>query len=351
MPTGIGLTSRCAIGVESTWGTGVAVTELIPFSTEGINKTITQLESSYLDGYAGRRRIINSVVKVAGPLTVEAIWDEITTGIIGIERLIKGALGSAARDAGNALNKYYCDENLDESYTIAFNKQVSVWEVQGCKISKLTISGKAGEKVTLSVELMGRNLYRTGDAGIINASAAITGISPAVIPINIMFDDFVFRLADQANALATGDRYAIDSFELVLDNKPSEHTFSSPDATVTDGLYSHEFLRNDFRSVELSITLPRYTTDQVFTWLNNETALMADIKATSGSYQFNILLPNIKVKGDPAANIGGPNIITPKYNFACLRNGGTNTYLPFQDTTQIIDEIGIEAKSARTTVA
>lgn len=351
MATGIGLTSRCAIGVESTWGTGIAVSELIPFSSESINKTITQLESLYLDGYAGRRRITNSTVKVAGTLAAELIWDEITTGIIGVERLIKGALGSAARDAGNSLNKYYCDEALDESYTLAFNKQVSVWEAQGTKISKLTISGKAGDKVLISADIMSRNLYRTGDAGIVNASAAITGISPAVIPINVMFDDLVIRVADQANALATGDRFAIDSFELVVDNRPSEHTFSSPDATVTDALYTHEFLRDNFRLVELSISLPRYTTDQFFTWLNSETALMADLKFASGSYQFNILLPNIKMKGDPAANIGGPTLVAPKYNFACLRNGGTNTYLPFQDATQIVDEIGIEAKSARTTVA
>jgi hypothetical protein len=351
MPTGQGTLSRCALGVESTWGAGVAVTELIPFTSESIARTIAQLQSEYIDGYAGRRRMYNSIVSPAGGLEFEMIWDEITGGIIGLERLIKGSMGASARDGSNNLNKYYFAEDIAASYTIAFNKLVSVWEAQGCKINALIISGEAGQKLKGSVEILARNLLRTGDAGIVNAAAAITGISPTIVPQNVMFDDVVFRLGDQADALASGDRLKISSFNLGLGNKLSDHEHASVDATNVDSSLSMEFLRSGFRDVKLSITIPRYISDQILTWLNSKTALQADLKITSGSYQFNILLPNIKVAGDPAIPISGPELVKAAFNFVALRNAGTNTYMTFQDTTAIIDELAIEDKSARTAAA
>lgn len=350
--SGQGFASRCALGVESSWGGGVAFTELIPFMSESINRAIAQIQSQYLDGKAGSRSLKNSSISVVGALEGEMVFDEITGGIIGIERLIRGALGSGTWDAVNSLTQYTLADTISRSYTIGFNKQTSVWEIAGAKINSLTIAGSAGEPITFSVDIIGRNLLRTGDTGIVNAAAAITGINPTNIPGQVYFDDLVFRLADQANALASGDQFSINSFELVINNNLSDPTFGTIDSTNTDIDLTHEPIRNDFREILLSMTMPRYTADTIFNWLKNATGLQADLLFTpAGGDLLSLFLPNMKVVGDPEASIGGASLIEPTFNFRCLRNAGTNSYLTLTDSTAITEELAIECKSNRTSAA
>lgn len=351
MNTGGGVTSRCALGVESIFGTAVAVSEILPFTSESISRAIQQLESQYQDGNVGRRGLKNSVVSILGGLECELVWDEETGDPIGLERLLRGFLGASARDAVNGLNQYKTANAVDDHYTICFNKQVSNWEVVSAKFNTLTINGESGGKILLSTEIIGYDLLRTGDAGITNAIAAVTGLSNTNQPENLSFDDMVFRIGDQANALAAGDQYKIDSFELVGNNNLMEPQFSSVDSVHTDSLKTLEPVRNGQREVNLAITSPRYESDQFFTWLNAGTPLQVDIKFTSGSYEFNILLPNIKIIGDPQAQIAGAELIKPEVNIMALRLAAKHAHMTYQDSDLIADEIGIEAKSGRTSAA
>jgi hypothetical protein len=351
MSIGQGVASRCALGVESVFGTAVAVSEIIPFTSESINRAITQLESQYLEGNVARRNLKNSVISVVGGLECELIFDEESGDPIGIERLLRGALGASARDAVNGLNQYKTANAVDDHYTICFNKQVSNWETSSAKINTLTINAEAGGKGMIATDIVAYNLLRTGDAGIVNAIAAVTGLANTTQPENLAFDDLVFRIGDQVDALTSADQYKIDNFELVINNNLIEPTWSTPDSVHTDSLLTLESIRNGFREMNLAITLPRYDSDQNFTWLNNDTPLQCDLKFTSGSYEFNILLPNIKIMGDPTAQIGGAELIKPEINIMALANNGQNTFMAFQDSDTITDEIGIEAKSGRSTAA
>lgn len=351
MSVGQGIASRCALGVESSFGTAVAVTELLPFTSESINRAIQQLEAQYLDGLAGRKNLKNSVVSVLGDMECELIWDEEAGDPIGIERLLRGALGASARDAATGLNQYKTATAVGDSYTICFNKQVSNWEIVSAKINTLTINGESGGKGMISTELIGYDLLRTGDGGITNAIAAVTGLGPTTQPENVAFDDLVFRIGDQADALAAGDQYKIDNFELVVNNNLIEPQFSTVDSAHTNNLLTLEPLRNGQREINLALTLPRYDSDQLFTWLNSATALQADLKFTSGSYQFNILLPNIRMIGDPTAQIGGAELIKPEINLMALNLAGAHAFMKYQDNDLIVDEIGIECKSGRSSAA
>lgn len=349
MPTGQGLTARCALGVESTWGTGVAVTEVIPFTQEGIDKAIAQIIAQYLTGNAGVDGIRGSNISVQGDLQGEVVWDTISSDPMGNERLVRGALGASARDAGNGLNKYYINSTIDDSYTIAFNKAVSVWELQGCKISKLQITGQAGGSITFTATIIAANLLRTGDAGIVNAASALTSLSYTT-PTQVIFDDLTFRVGTHGDALASGDQVSINNFTFTIDNKLTEPQFESGDSTHTNNKLTLEPIRNDLREVMLEIELPRYTTDNFFSWYDASTALQIDLKFATGSYEWNILLPNLKVIGT-GAPIEGPGLIAPKYSMRVLRNNGVNTDMAFQDSTAIADEVGIEVKSDRTSAA
>jgi len=351
MSTGQGVASRCALGKESSFGTAVAVTDIVPFSSESINRAIQQLEKQYLDGTVGRKGLKNSVVSVLGGLECEFIWDEESGDPIGLENFLRGFFGASARDAGNGLNQYKTANAVDDFYTICFNKQVSNWEIVSAKINTLTIAGESAGKFTLAVEIIGYDLLRTGDGGITNAIAAVTGLSNTDDPAAMVYDDLVFRIGDQANSLAAGDQYKIDSFELVCNNNLTEPEFSTIDSGHTDSLLTLEPVRNGQREVDLKITLPRYDSDQIFTWLNNGTALQADLKVASGSYEFNMLLPNVKIVGDPTANIGGAELIKPEINIQAHRLAAKHAYMTYQDSDTIDDEIGIEAKSGRTTQA
>jgi len=345
MSTGQGIAARCAIGKETSFGTAVAVDEVVPFSSESINRAIQQLESQYLDGNVGRKGLKNSVVSVTGALEGELVWDDDTGDPIGCENILRGALGSSSTSTDD--NQYKTASAIDDVYTMCFNKQVSNWEIVSAKHNTLTLSGAAGEKVMFSTDIIGYNLLRTGDAGITNAVAAVTALSNTDQPENIVFDDLVFRVGTQADALATGDRYKIDSFELSINNNLSEPQFSSIASGHTSSLLTLEPKRNGQRETNLSISLPRYESDQFFSWLNSGTALMADLKFTSGSYYFHIFLLNIRVVGDPTASIGGTELIKPEINFMALRLAGAHAYMKFSDDDLISDEIGIETASGR----
>ncbi len=347
---GQGILSRCALGFESTWGTGVAVTEVLPFRSESIERAIAQVESEFLDGNAGRRSIKNSLVSITGALEGDLIYDEISGDPIGIERIIRGAMGISARDVGNGINQYTLDNTLPESYTVAFNKQTSVWEIHGLKWNTLTISGNAGENIQFSSDVIGEDLLRTGDAGIVNAAAAITGLSP-VQPTHVHFDDMVIRIADQVDALASGDRYTISSFSFEHNNNLSDPQFGSINASHADSQLTLEPVRNGFRQLDFNITLPRYDTDQFFTWHKANTALQIDIKFATGSFEFNIFIPNCHVGSNPGAPIAGAELIEKTVPFRCVRNAGANTFLTLTDTQAIVEEFAIEAKSNRTTQA
>lgn len=351
MSTGQGYAAAAALGVESTWGTGVAVTELLSISSEGIAKTVQQLMSEYLDGNAGQRALINSSKSVLGPLSCEVVFDEISGGIIGVERLIKGFMGASARDAVNSLNQYTISDSAALSYTIAINKQVSVWEAQGVKFNELKISGEAGKKIMLEIGTISKELLKTGDVGIVNAAAAITGITPSLVPTNVTFDMLDFRIGDQANALASGDSLKIESFELTGNNNFSDPQFSSMDANHADSTVTLEPLRNGRRTIDLKVVMPRYEADTVFGWLDNNTALQASLKFSYGSYQFNIFLPNVRMQGNPGAPITGPELMKLNFGITALRNAGTNSYMTLTDSTAITEEIAIECKSARTSAA
>lgn len=346
MSTGQGAASRAALGKETVWGTRVAVDTLIPFDSESVVKSIAQIESAYLDGTAGKRSLIGSLIDAMGDLSGEMVFDQISGGFIGIEDIVRGAFGAGAWDAANTLSQYTLNSTIDDSYTVAFNKQVSAWEIGGVKIGSLALSGAAGEICKFSASLIGQDLLRTGDAGIVNAIAAITGISPSNTPVPITFNDLVFRIGDQANALAGGDQLGISQFEFGLNNSLSDPTFSTIDSTNTNAKTTLEPERNGLREVTIKITVPRYIADTMFSNNNNDTPLQADLIWTNGSDSFSLFLPNIYVTS-VSAPISGPEIISQEIEFTAVRNNGTNTYMTLTDSTAITEEAAIEVASNR----
>jgi len=347
MSLGQGYKTRCGVLDESTYGTAVAVSELMPYTSEAIEKMVNKIESAYLNGKAGREALKSGVIQSLGDLSGNISLNYQNAG--GFEYIVWAFAGGAgSRDAGNSLNQYKVAEAVDNSFTLAFNKDVSVWELPGCKVNTLEISGEAGEesKINWTAGIIAQNLLRTGDAGITNDSAQLTGISTTGAPSMVTFEDMVFRIGDTSNALAGGDQLKIKAFTLNCNNNLSDPTFSTVDSNHTNNLLTLEPKRNGFREIALQVTIPRYDSDSVFTWMNNHTALQCDLKFSVGSYEFNILLPYCYVNA-AAAPIPGPELVEHTFEIIPVRLNAIHAYMTYQDSDVISDEIGFELKTGR----
>ena len=329
--------SRAAIGKEATWGTGVAVNEILPFKSEGVDKTIQKLVQEYLNKSAAYEQSVASTIAVQGDVTLEGVYDVGGTNILGIDSIILGALGSAAYDSTNGVNKYTVADDILTSFTVAINKDGTVWEVQGAKVNQLQINGSAGNKLELVASLIGYDLKRTGDAGIVNSPTAVDGLSSGR-PTLIVFDHLTAKLG----TFGASSAVKISEFSVSINNNLSEPQFASGD------LRTLEPLRNGFREVSGSLTFPRYDSDTVFQWFDNNTELELTLEFVSGSQYFKIFLPRIIISEPPTAPVGGPELLTVTIPFKALENQNDNTNITFADATVVSGEIGIETKNART---
>lgn len=332
-----GFLSKAGLGKETTWGSAVAVNEILPMSSEGLNRTVTKLLNEYLDRTAGAKISEPSTVSVTGDLSLEAVYDAGGTNITGIDAIIMGALGGAAYDATNGVNKYTVADDITTSFTIAINKDGAVWETQGAKVNTLEITGSAGGKVTLSAGIIAKELLRTGDSGIVNTPSAVNGLTGDK-PSLIVFDHLAATFG-QIGAATTAN---ISEFTISISNNLSDPQFASGSSLTL------EPVRNGFREVTASITFPRYEADTVFSWFNSNTELELTLTFTKGSNYLKIMLPRLIITEPPTAPVDGAGLITLTVPLRALYNDGDNTGMTFTDATAITGEIGIETKNART---
>ena len=339
-----------AVKKESTYGTAVAVTSIVPFISEDINRTINQISANYNDGFAALPQLNNTTKEAGGSLQVQCVFDEIATDIIGVDDLIFAALGSGAYDATSGYAVYKPTDELSVSYTVAIKKGSIIWELSGAKITTLEITGQAGGDITMTATFVGKKLLRTGETGITNTTSTFSGLTPANIPTLMRFDQGVFRVGALGDALASGDARCISQFTLSINNNLSPATFATTCTNHTDGTLTLEPLRNDRRSVTLSVTHPRSNDQDEFGWHLNETELQIDMKFTGSSKNFNFYLPRVRVTA-PTENVSGRALVPKTVQYTALRNGTTNEDMETSKSGDTIaDEIAIETKNARTAI-
>lgn len=352
MPTGIGAKSKAAVGRESTWGTGVAVIELVPFTAESIIGNRDVVTEAYHHGQPVQKNYQPTYKRVEGSLTCEGLYDTMAGDPIGIGSLLKSALGTVVWSATPTKNEFQPAADLSAvPFTIAFEKQVSIWEAQGCYIRDFEITGSVADaKIVFTFNIMARELLRTGDSGIVNTSTTFTNLVPTVTPVIMSFDQAIARIGAHGAALDADDQINVSQFRLTFDNALSELDFATPlnGASSLDPL---EPIRSGKRNVNLEITVPRYSADTIFTAYNANTAQQFDLKFTSGTNEFNIFLPNVRIE-NPGAPIASAEFIQQTYTLKALsnENGAINGDMTFESANDINFEIGIETQNERTAV-
>ncbi len=275
-----GFLSRFAIGKETAFGTPAIVTQKLPFTSESLSKEVQRLD----DG------ILGSDSRILAEQTQKSVSGGIETDLtyIGFDEVYELALG-AVSGTGTSTDPYVftLTDDINQSFTVAVDKGISIHEYTGCKINSLTISGD-GSKLTASIDVIGKSRA----IGTLATNTATDIDNANDYGNRILFADITF--------LAGGKAYGISSFTLQLNNNLTAIFENSREAV--------EISRNGKREITFSFELPRYQLDDFNTMFDNDTEFDIQIEATLGTNTLQIILPRVVIS-NTNPTVSGPEII------------------------------------------
>lgn len=315
MALGAGKNARTGIGLESlagAWGTLVAPTILLPFTTENLNPEREWQQNDALTNVLGQESPHLVGKKVAGSLQVYASYRN-------SEFLLMLALAGTAVKSGGA-SPYSHTFDLGETWTraisIIIEKDVNCWNITGAMINTLTLNSTTGG-VFWDIDIIAKlvTLATTHRAAL--AALTYTESDPRLFHQ----DGLQFRIGDTADALADGDKVAVSDLSLSLNNK-----LVVDEKTSESGLYISRPVPNGKPELTLSFTMPRLEAQTLIDAQLAGTKMQADILFTggvvgAGNYTMTINLPTLFILSAPT-NIGGEELINVPVTCQCVRNDG-----------------------------
>ncbi len=337
--------ARIGIGQQTDYNTALTVTDLIPFTSESLTQAWTRIPDAILCGKAGMPKDTRAGKTVNGNLTVEGVYDEVDSNAFGIELLLLAAMGTTSRTGD--FNRYVLADILAEFLTIAVDKQIAAFEFIGAKCNGFTFSIDTNAIAVLDFPFICKNRFKTGDGSITNAIADITSLNKPSLT-KLRWQDMTFRVANLDDAIAAADQVKVSSLSLSLTrNLDSDINSSAANSGHTDSELTEEPSEDEFREVEFSFTLPRFEALTYFTFWDNDTLLQADIKFASGTYNFDIFIPTMKIM-DISAPIDSAGVLSQTITCTCFLRDAGNTTMQYNDAaTDVDEEFGIEVDSDR----
>jgi len=319
MATSHGFESIMGIGVESTAGTPVVVTEKVPYRSESIKAQFNHIQDNSLCGPAARPKSQQGTKIVEGGFDLHMRYTE-------AQLLLQHFFGTYSVDTPSVgIHTYSLDPSIDgDALTVAIEKTVAVWETAGYKVSELTISGSPADGILVEVSGFGVDVDY---ASAINTSVVLSALA---VPGDFMlFQDMTLRIGDQVDALTSGDDLDISSFSITI-NRALEPTEVNSQNRL-------EALENDFRETTLEITIPRYSAQTFIDFHDSHTALQASLVFDDGTNTKTILIPNMITMEFDAA-VGGPEFVELPLTFTCHPDqAGDNAFMTLQDTRSEIE--------------
>jgi hypothetical protein len=277
----LGYLSKCGVGKESVYGVPVLVTQCAAMISENITDDFTQLPDLTLQGRASGRQPDQGMQPIKGDLVLA--WRYVPQDLI-----LEQWFGSLASGIYTPLLSVQ-----GKGLTIAFWKRQSVWELSGCKISKLVFAGTTtGVKLTAS--LMATGITRSS---VLNTAAVLDAL-PLNTADTVLFTDLRLRHGERSGPLGSEDEYGVSDFTLTLD-RPMDEQFTN------QGRQAIEMLENNVRTTTLAFKVPRYDSDQFYTWRDAQARLQTEFYFSGGSHSKKILLPQVTMATVKSA-IAGP---------------------------------------------
>ncbi len=307
MPVGKGFAARLGIREETSWGTAVAISQLLPFTSEDLSLEKDKADDPILHGVAGRDLAETVRSRVSGSVDTSLVFGG------AFDPVFKAALGLQTSDTTALTETFDLADDVTDilpSLTIAIDKQVSIHEFAGCKINRLTISSD-GSLLSVSFDVLGRSRTRNG------VNTTLEFDNAAGYGARVRHADITFKI----NGVAVN----IASFNLTLNNNLQHIEENSELPTNIE--------RVGKREVTLSFELARYTTDTYAQYLEQDTEFSVEISASKGTDSITIYLPRVVVTnaGQP---VGGAELIWQSIECVCLRGGTGAT--PTTEEMQIV---------------
>jgi len=233
------------------------------FVSESLRQTVERSESEGIRGTRSRHgeRVSQGLKRVGGSITMNPTPTE-------LDRLLPRILGAAESSDSFALA-----ETLPE-FLVCIDRIAKVHTYAGCKVSRATFAGSAGQKVTLTLDIVGKT-ETEGNAGTFPS-----------VTIDLEDVYMFFQGVLTLNSTAT----AFESFSLVIDNVLDAQFRNSQTAT--------DITPSD-RIVELTVTVP-YTSAESALYTTPSTGgvgltgIAGVLEFTNGSNELTFTLNSLK---------------------------------------------------------
>jgi hypothetical protein len=209
------------------------------------------------------------------------------------------------------------DDTVPYYYWIELEKQVERWRFGPCKLNKITLRGPQDGKVMMELEHTCRQCIRTG--------TAFNGDTMGSMA-RVLFKQLEFRIADQVDAIGSGDVVKIESFELVMPRNMKTDDYGSKDSSG-DAIYKIEPVPADFREITQSLVVPRYAANTFQGWKQNDTPLMGDLSFVNGANMLLFQLPELRITEGFNANVEGPAPLRQEGALRAYKSSNANMYV------------------------
>lgn len=298
MADGLGLLSVMGLVPVAAWDTAYTASGMVgvPFVDESLSKNFNRIDLESKLGYGGREPSEQGNIVAAGTINHELDYNNYT-------KIYEAITGDAATP------HLLTDDDLPVHHWIALDKQIEEWRFGAGKMTKAVISGEADQIVRLAADWVCRDM----------ALAAVS-MSPSIsTATRVRFNDLLFRIGDQVDALAAGDNLEIQSFEIEIDRALKTDDYVNAQELV-------EPVPGDWRAVSLKIKIPRYADDAFQDWKDADTPLQASLNFTRGGEQVLFEIPELRITEGFDALTTGPEPYVQEGTLVAYRSSNAFMY-------------------------
>lgn len=226
--------------------------------------------------------------------------------------------------------------------SLAFDKQISVWEYPSVKVGSISISGSAGAITEMTVTLVASGLNRNKNIG----SNTFTTMATVTVPAErqfVLFEDLDVHLVTQADAtFDEADKIYPSAFELTMNNNMATDQVTTKLRNKID-----EATEDGFFEVTGSMTFPVYEIETIvdlaqskavraMRWNFNGGDIIGGLSTEFPRMSF--FFPEIKF-GATSPNVGGPGRIGYDAEFSAARAAASPSSFPAGYTDAVVLEI------------
>ena len=334
-----GFASSMAATVSSVWGTPVAcgAGEQFEFVSESLTPDAQFIPDESLTGFATRLEGDKGNEFHNGDVVMDARYE-------GVGVFLAQALGTAGVPTQVGTDDAYthlllpADDKEGKHLTVAFDKQVGVWEYTTCKVGGFSFTCQNGNRGRFTFPIIPQGLNINTSSGTNNNTTKANWTLPSNRDF-AKFSQMVVRINTQAGgALGDTDLVYVSGFECNLNNN-----YPTDDVTTQFGNLIDEPIQDGFTDVGGSLSFSRYHdtspggNDALISALLSKTAYKMDVVLTgpvadgSANFSLTFTFPAVQFSsGD--ANISGPGRVPVNLQFSAARvstapTGFTSTHV------------------------